>query len=191
MNLPNKLTISRIILTFIFMFFLFSRGVCAKSLALVTFALASFTDYYDGYLARKTGQITNLGKILDPIADKVLTLAAFLVFVELGLIEAWMVVIIIMRELFVTGVRLVAVGKGIVLAAEQGGKHKTVFQVVAIFLILIFIVIKEAAIGIWTPGSELWFRRVIFYVMLVVVTLTLTSALSFIRKNNRVFMDEK
>ena len=191
MNLPNKLTISRIALTFIFMFFLFCSGVYAKSLALATFMLASFTDYYDGYLARKTGQITNLGKILDPIADKVLTLAAFLVFVELGLIEAWMVVIIIMREFFVTGVRLVAVGKGIVLAAEQGGKHKTVFQIVAIFLILVFIVIKEAAAGIWTPGFELWFRRVIFYVMLVVVTLTLTSAISFINKNNRVFLDEK
>jgi len=109
MNLPNKLTISRMVLTFIFMFFLFSSGLAAKSVALAVFILASLTDYYDGAIARKTGQITNLGKILDPIADKVLTLAAFLAFVQMGLVEAWMVVVIIMRELFITGVRLVAV----------------------------------------------------------------------------------
>jgi len=191
MNLPNKLTISRIMLAFVFMFFLFSKGVYAKSLALFTFAMASLTDYYDGAIARKTNQITNLGKILDPIADKVLTLSAFLVFVQMGLVEAWMIVIIIMRELFITGVRLVAVGRGTVLAAERGGKHKTVSQIAAIFLILVFLVVKELSAGIWTSGLELWFRRIIFYTMFAVVILTLTSAVSFIKKNNRVFLDEK
>jgi len=187
MNLPNKLTILRIILAFVFMFFLFSRGVLAKSAALATFIAASFTDYYDGYIARKTGQITNFGKLMDPIADKILTLSAFLVFVQLGIIEAWMVVVIIMREFFVTGVRLVAIGRGIVLAAEQGGKHKTVSQFVAIVLTLIFLVAKEAAAGAWNPALEIWFRRVIFYIMLVVVCLTLTSAISFLKKNEKLF----
>ena len=162
MNLPNKLTISRIILTFVFMFFLFSRGAMAKSLALFIFVAASFTDYYDGLIARRRGQITNFGKLMDPIADKVLTLAAFLAFVELGLIPAWMVVVIIMRELFITGVRLVAVSRGIVLEAETGGKHKTVSQVLAIFLMLIFLIAKEAAVSTWNPTFELWFKRVIF-----------------------------
>ena len=186
MNLSNKLTITRIILTFVFMFFLFSKGVYAKSAALAVFALASFTDYYDGYLARKTGQITNLGKILDPIADKVLVLAAFLVLVQMGIIEAWMVVVIIMREFFITGVRLVAMSRGIVLAAEQGGKHKTVSQVVAIFLMLIFLVAKEASISTWTPALEIWFKRIIFYIMFVVVILTVTSAVSFLKKNEKL-----
>lgn len=187
MNLPNKLTISRIILTFVFMFFLFSRGLGAKAAALAVFIVASITDYYDGAIARKTGQITNLGKILDPIADKVLTIAAFLAFVEMELIPAWMVVIIIMREFFITGVRLVAAGKGVVLQAEQGGKHKTVSQVVAIFLMLIFLIAREAAINVWNPTMDLWFKRVIFYTMLIVVVLTLTSAISFLKRNEKLF----
>lgn len=186
MNLPNKLTLSRIILTFVFMFFLFSRGVWAKSFALIAFMLASATDYYDGLIARKTGQITNFGKLMDPIADKILTLAAFLAFVELGLIPAWMVVAIIMRELFITGVRLVAVSRGIVLEAEAGGKHKTVSQVVAIFLMLIFLLAKEAAVSVWNPALEVWFRRFIFYLMLVVVLFTLTSAVSFLKRNEKL-----
>jgi len=187
MNLPNKLTISRMVLTFIFMFFLFSSGLAAKSMALAVFILASLTDYYDGAIARKTGQITNLGKILDPIADKVLTLAAFLAFVQMGLVEAWMVVVIIMRELFITGVRLVAVGRGIVLSAEKGGKHKTVSQVVAIFIILAFLILRAAAVNIWSPGFELWFERAIFCIMLVVVALTLISGISFLRRNEKLF----
>lgn len=186
MNLPNKLTLSRIILTFVFMFFLFSRGVWAKSFALIIFMLASATDYYDGKIARQTGQITNFGKLMDPIADKVLMMAAFLAFVELELIPAWMVVVIIMRELFITGVRLVAVGRGIVLAAERGGKHKTVSQVTAIFLMLVFLIGKEAASGIWKPTFEVWFRRIIFYMMLVVVALTLASAISFLKRNEKL-----
>lgn len=188
MNLPNRLTILRILLTFVFMLFLFSNGLGAKSFALIVFIIASITDYYDGKIARGSGQITNFGKLMDPIADKILTLAAFLAFVEMGLIPAWMVVVIIMRELFVTGVRLVAVTRGIVLAAEQGGKHKTVSQVTAIILMLIFIIIREAASDIWSPYFELWFKRIIFYIMGVVVALTLTSAISFVKRNNKVLM---
>jgi CDP-diacylglycerol--glycerol-3-phosphate 3-phosphatidyltransferase len=168
------------------MFFLFSRGVFAKALALACFIAASLTDYYDGRIARKTGQITTFGKLMDPVADKVLMLAAFLAFVELELVPAWMVVIIIMRELFITGVRLVAVGRGVVLAAETGGKHKTISQVVAVFSMLVFLLAKEAASSVWNPTFELWFRRVIFYMMLVVVGLTLTSAISFLKRNEKL-----
>ncbi len=188
MNLPNKLTISRIVLTFVFMFFLYSKGVLAKSLALVVFVIASFTDYYDGYLARKTGQVTNFGKFMDPVADKVLVLSAFLAFVEMGLIPAWMVVIIIIREFFITGVRLVAMSRNMVLAAEQGGKHKTISGVAAIFTTLVFIALKEAVSSIWGPSLELWFKRVIFYMMLVVVMLTVSSAVSFLKKNEKALL---
>ena len=116
-----------------------------------------------------------------------MTIAAFLAFVEMELIPAWMVVIIIMREFFITGVRLVAVGKGVVLQAEQGGKHKTVSQVVAILLMLVFLVAREAIVNTWNPTIELWFRRAFFYLMLVVVGLTVTSAISFLKRNEKLF----
>jgi CDP-diacylglycerol--glycerol-3-phosphate 3-phosphatidyltransferase len=161
-------------------------GVWAKSAALLMFLAASLTDYYDGKIARRTGQITNFGKLMDPIADKILMIAAFLAFVEQDLIPAWMVVVVIMRELFITGVRLVAVGRGVVLAAETGGKHKTVSQIAAIFLTLIFLLAKEAAVNVWNPTFELWFKRLIFYMMLVVVCLTLTSAISFLKRNEKL-----
>ena len=118
MNLPNKLTIIRIILSFVFMFLLFTQGLLAKVLALITFLIASITDFYDGYLARKYNLITDLGKLLDPIADKILVLSAFLAFVEMGIIPAWMVVIIILRELVITGVRIFAITDGKILAAS-------------------------------------------------------------------------
>ena len=187
MNLPNKLTISRIILTFIFMFFLFSKGTAAKYAALGIFIAASLTDFYDGFIARKRGQITNFGKLMDPVADKLLTLAAFLAFVEMGLIPAWMVVIIIMRELFITGIRLIAFGRGNVLAAESGGKHKTISQIAAIFLILVFLAAKESLIRFWNPVFELYFKRAVFYIMFFVVILTMTSAVSFFKKNRKIF----
>ena len=97
MNLPNKLTILRRALVAVFMFFLFSHGVLAKSLALVTFLAASFTDFLDGYIAKKNNMVTDFGKLMDPIADKILVIAAFAAFVQMQLIEAWMVVIIIAR----------------------------------------------------------------------------------------------
>jgi len=168
------------------MFFLFSTWAWAKFFALIVFIIASLTDYFDGYTARKSGQITNFGKLMDPIADKILILAAFLAFVELRLIPAWMVVVIIMREFFITGVRLVAVSRGIVLSAEQGGKHKTVSQVVAIFLMLIFMVTKDAMDGMWNFTFEAWFRRLIFCIMFLVAVLTITSAVSFLKKNEKL-----
>jgi len=168
------------------MFFLFSTWPLAKLFALVIFVIASLTDFFDGYIARKSGQITNFGKIMDPIADKILMLAAFLAFVELGLIPAWMVVVIIMREFFITGVRLVAVSRGIVLSAEQGGKHKTVSQVVAIFLMLVFMVTKDVMGNIWNFTFEIYFRRLIFCIMFLVVMLTITSAVSFLKKNDKL-----
>jgi len=168
------------------MFFLFSTWPLAKFSALIVFIIASLTDYLDGYIARKSGQITNFGKIMDPIADKILMIAAFLAFVELGLVPAWMVVVIIMREFFITGVRIVAISRGIVLSAEQGGKHKTVSQIAAIFLMLVFIVAKDAMGNIWNFTFEIGFRRLIFCIMFLVVMLTVTSAISFLKKNDKL-----
>ena len=190
MNLPNKLTISRIVLAFVFMFFLFSKGIGFKCLALAAFILASITDFYDGQIARKLNQVTDFGKFVDPIADKVLMLAAFLGFVEMNLAPAWMVVIIIARELIVTGLRLLAVAKGKVLAATRSGKHKTVSQIVAIITILIFIIFREAGMrvfGIWTGPVDYLFKQAIFLLMLVTTTLTIISGVSFLRRNKKIF----
>jgi len=194
MNLPNKITLSRIILVFVFMFFLFSKGLASKAMALATFIAASFTDYLDGYLAKKYNMISDFGKIMDPLADKILTLSAFLAFVEMKLIPAWMVVIIIMRELIITSIRVVALRRHEVLPAGRGGKHKTVSQMISILVILVFIVIKEAgveALNFWTPSLEYWYRQLIFILMLITVALTLISGVSYLIRNKKYWMNER
>ncbi|MFA6321181.1 MAG: CDP-diacylglycerol--glycerol-3-phosphate 3-phosphatidyltransferase [Candidatus Omnitrophota bacterium] len=194
MNLPNKLTILRIVLTFVFMVFLYSQGVAAKILALVTFLAAALTDALDGYLAKKNNQVTDFGRLMDPIADKVLVLAALLAFVERGVVPAWMVVLIIFREVAVTGLRLLALSKGKVIQADGGGKHKTVWQLLTIIVILIFFVLKEggsAQFKFWTPDMENLYRDFIFIIMLIAVTFTLTSGIAYLVKNREVYSNEK
>jgi len=188
MNLPNKITISRFLLTAVFMLFLFMHGFVYKILALMVFLAAVFSDYLDGYFAKKYNQKSNLGKLLDPIADKVLTLAAFLAFVEMKLIPAWIVVIIIARELLITGLRLLALKNDDILPAGKGGKHKTVSQMVSIFVILLFIMFKEAGVEIfdfWDAGFEYWYRQLIFVLMLITTVLTITSGASYIMGNKK------
>ncbi|MEE8359955.1 MAG: CDP-diacylglycerol--glycerol-3-phosphate 3-phosphatidyltransferase [Candidatus Omnitrophota bacterium] len=192
MNLPNKLTISRIFLTFIFMFLLFSNGAAMKISALIVFLLASATDYFDGKIARERNEITDFGRFMDPIADKFLTIAAFLAFVEMGLVPAWMVILIIARELIITGVRLFAATRGKVLCAEVAGKHKTVSQVVAIFAILVFISLRSVGMDtfeVWSNSWEYWFRQLIFMLMIVTVSLTLISGLSYLWRNKGLFLN--
>lgn len=190
MNLPNKLTISRIAMTFVFMFFLFTRWPYGKVAALIMFAIASFTDYLDGRIAKKRGAITDFGKFMDPIADKILILAAFLAFVEMKLVPAWCVVIIIFREFIITGLRVLGIIKGHVVAATRAGKHKTVSQVVTVFFILIFLVVKQYGQnhGFWADEIESFSKNSIFIMMLVTVGLTLTSGISYLKKNARLFL---
>ncbi len=190
MNLPNRLTILRIVLTFVFMFLLFSPGLMGKVLALVAFIIACMTDFYDGYVARKYNLITDLGKLLDPIADKILVMAAFLAFVEMRLIPAWMVVVIIFRELTITGIRIIGVSKGKVLAASMAGKHKTVSQMATIFFILGAIIIKEAGsagLSFWNTAYEPFLDLSIYILMLITVALTLISGISYFIKNKQIF----
>lgn len=186
MTLSNKLTITRIILAFIFMFFLFSNGVAAKAFALVVFIAASCTDFLDGFLAKKRNEITKFGTLMDPIADKILTIAALLAFVEMAIVPAWMVVIIIIRELAVTALRIVSLAKGKIMAASMAGKQKTVTQIVSIVIILIFIIFKEAGtrtFGFWNSGFEYWYRQTIFILMLITVVLTVVSGISYVKRN--------
>ncbi len=188
MNLPNKLTISRILLTFLFIFFIFQKGLIAIVLATVTFILASLTDFYDGYLAKKYHLVSDFGKLMDPIADKFLILAAFLSFVSMQIVHAWIVLLILGREIMITGLRLYALTKGKVLAAERGGKHKTVSQIVAIFAILGFLTFKESIslYSNWSATLQFWWHLAIDILMLIVVTLTLISGVSYLWNNRKL-----
>jgi CDP-diacylglycerol--glycerol-3-phosphate 3-phosphatidyltransferase len=193
-NLPNKLTILRIVLAFVFILFLFIHGFGAKVAAFVVFLSASLTDLLDGYLAKKNNQITDFGRLMDPIADKILILSAFLAFVELGLVPAWMVVIILFREVAVTGLRMLALSKGRVIPADFGGKHKTVSQVAAILAILLLMIFREAgpmASAFWSARTEAIYKDSIYALMLITVALTLISGVSYLVKNREVYTHAK
>ena len=185
MNLANRLTLSRIVLTFFMMGLLYVETFWAKMGALLIFIAACVTDYLDGWVARTRGQSTDFGKIIDPIADKVLVLGVFLSFVELGLVPSWMVVVIMIREFTITGMRLFAIRRGFVLAAERAGKHKTVSQMAAILFILIFLCVREVAIkgGGWGAPHQEAFRVGIWVLMSGALVLTVGSGLSFVWNN--------
>jgi len=188
MNLANRLTMSRILLTFVFMFFLFYQGLWFKVLSLVVFSLAALSDLFDGMIAQRRNMITDFGRLMDPIADKILVLAAFAAFVQLQLIDAWMFVIIVSREILITSLRLFALNKGKVLSAARAGKHKTVLQMSVIFAILGFIVLKEVILKYytWNPAWENVFRQGIFILMILTVGLTLYSGLSYLWVNRKI-----
>lgn len=144
LNLPNLISLSRVFLAPVVMVFLAMRGrfdfvfgvSLGDLLAGIVFIIASLTDAADGYIARKRGIVTNLGKFIDPLADKILVVAALISLVELQRLPAWMVVIIVSREFIVSGVRMVAASDGIIIAASKGGKIKTVTQIIAICLMI-------------------------------------------------------
>lgn len=137
MNVPNILTLSRLALAGIMMALLSVTFPFARSLALVVFVLAGVTDYLDGHLARTVYGVTAFGRLMDPLTDKVLVCAAFVSFVELKLVPAWIVVIIIAREFLVTGLRLLAANWGSIIPAGRWGKHKMAWQIVAIVALLL------------------------------------------------------
>nr|WP_270454679.1 CDP-diacylglycerol--glycerol-3-phosphate 3-phosphatidyltransferase [Halonatronomonas betaini] len=141
MNMPNKLTLARIILIPVFVFFLLMRArlpFVASWISFVVFVVASLTDAADGYLARRSNQVTNFGKIADPLADKLLVSSALIGFVSLNLISPWPVIIIIGREFAVTGLRVIAASEGIIISASIWGKLKTVTQIVAVLAFLVY-----------------------------------------------------
>ncbi|MDD5237807.1 MAG: CDP-diacylglycerol--glycerol-3-phosphate 3-phosphatidyltransferase [Candidatus Omnitrophica bacterium] len=188
MNIANRLTVLRILLTFVFMFFLFVQGLWAKVIALTIFIFAALSDFLDGRIAQKKNMVTDFGRLMDPIADKILVLAAFAAFVQMQLIDAWMFVIIVSREILITSLRLFALNKGKVLSAAKAGKHKTVSQMAVIFSILGFIVLKEAMLtySTWNPAWEKLFRQGIYLLMMFTVGLTLYSGLSYLWENRKI-----
>ena len=180
MNLPNKLTIFRIVLIPVFIFFLLSTYIPHNSLiALLVFSIASFTDFLDGYLARKNNQVTDFGKLMDPLADKVLVTSALVCFVELGLSYSVAVLIIIARDLLVTSMRLVAAGGGKVLAAGISGKIKTAGQMIAIIATMLLCEVEY--LGLW-PESFLSIEIVSHVIMWGVAAFTLLSGIDYLMK---------
>ncbi|MDD3349399.1 MAG: CDP-diacylglycerol--glycerol-3-phosphate 3-phosphatidyltransferase [Eubacteriales bacterium] len=174
MNLPNQLTMLRILLIPVFVVLLM-LGYWYSSA--IIFIIASATDALDGHIARKNNLITNFGKIMDPLADKLLVTAAFICLVELGTIPGWMVIVILAREFLITGLRAVAAGEGIIIAAGNSGKLKTVLQMTALSLILL----KDWPFSMFTdfPVSTV--------VLWAAVIMTIYSGVEYVIKNKNVF----
>ena len=174
MNLPNKLTIARMCMVPLFMAALMVNTDASRVAATVIFALASLTDMLDGQIARKYNMITNFGKLMDPLADKVLTAAAMICLVELGDLAAWIAVLIIFREYLITGLRSVAASENIVVAANIWGKVKTVCQMFALMLLMV----KPQIMALCGVNIGLW-------LMYVAVVLTVYSGLDYVLKLNK------
>ncbi len=197
MNLPKKLTVSRFVLTALFLWVLFSPLQFHNTLALVLFSMAGFTDFLDGRIARKRGLITNFGILMDPLADKILICSAFIAFVESThlnanapvKVTAWMVIVIVARELTITGLRLLAASKNVVLAAENFGKHKTISQIVAINALLVLDACNE-----WPAELRNFFLSwvpIFAEIMLwVAVALTAISGALYLWRNRAIYMND-
>ncbi len=181
MNLPNKLTILRVILIPFFVFFLLTDLVPYHDLiALAIFIVASLTDMADGKIARKYNLVTNFGKFMDPLADKLLVCSAMICLIPLGQLAAWVVVIIIAREFIISGFRLIASDNGVVIAASYWGKFKTTFQMLMIIVLIL----------------ELQFPNAVFHWLGIILTwvalaLTIISLIDYIVKNKDVLKEQK
>ena len=183
MNLPNILTLSRIVLAVVLIFLLQEGTLMGNILAVFVFAIASLTDFCDGYFAKKKGLISDFGKIMDPIADKALLLSTFGVLAHIGMIAWWMFIVIAIREVLVTVSRLVSMRQGRVLAAERAGKIKTVVQIVAVSAILLFLVAKESEYcSYWFYNVQKAWVNVNDGLMIASVILTVYSGIEFFRK---------
>ncbi len=193
MNLPNKLTMLRMALAVVFLLFMHLPGVAAKVITLVIFTVAALTDWLDGRIAKSQNMVTDFGKFMDPLADKVLVFSAFLSFLWMQLIAVWMVMAIIAREMIITGLRIFALSRGEVLAASKGGKHKTVSQMVAIFIILFSLIYREAAKNylLTHPQIDRAIEASIYLAMLSTVILTLISGASYFWNNRHLFYNNK
>lgn len=175
MNLPNKLTTLRMLLVPVFII-VYLLGYEIPSL--IIFAIASFTDFLDGYLARKYNLISNYGKIMDPLADKLLVTAALVCMVQTGIVPAWMVIVILAREFAITGLRAVAASEGTVIAAAWSGKIKTVTQMIAI----IFLLLDNWPFSLFNMP----FANIMLW---VAVIMTIYSGLEYMIKNRNLFSD--
>ncbi len=196
MNLPNKLTISRFVLTVAFLAVMFSQVRFHETIALALFIAGGVSDFLDGQIARRQKLITNFGILMDPLADKILVCSAFIAFVGLKWMPAWMVVIIVARELAITGLRLLAASKNVVLAAEGYGKHKTISQIVAIVAILVqasyqqWGALGQAVFGWRLVGDTPWVESFADLAKWIAVALTFISGWLYLWKNRVIYLQD-
>ncbi len=177
MNLPNKLTVGRVVAV---PFFIAAYMLGYYVIAFVLFIAASLTDMLDGKIARKYNLVTNFGKIMDPLADKILVYSAFCLMVEDGLVPAWMLIVILAREFAISGMRTVAASEGLVIAAGMSGKIKTVLQMIAVPLLLLTTAVTDADLHYYVDIAA----KVFLWASLV---MTVYSGVEYIWKNKNVF----
>lgn len=205
MNLSNKLTLSRVFVIPFFVALVLAGNVLSDTVvvaacrwtALILFVGAAITDYYDGMLARKLNMVTNFGRLFDPLADKLLTMAAFVAFVELQVppgrpvLPAWAIILILGREYLVTGLRSIALSQGRLIHADTWGKHKTVWQLSGIIAILLALSIRDtvAASGGNVSNVDQWLPYGFSFVLAAIVALTTASGVAFLIKNWDVISD--
>ena len=178
MNLPNKLTILRTILIPYFLIFIYTDfwGKGKAYIAVAIFIIASLTDLLDGKIARKYNLVTNFGKFMDPLADKLLVCSALIALVDLGKLAGWIVIVIIAREFIISGFRLVASDNGVVIAASYWGKFKTTFQMIMIILLVLDLPFK-------------YMNIINMAVVYIALALTVISLIDYIAKNYKVFIE--
>ncbi len=205
MNLPNKLVVCRLALVPVFLIFTVIDTVETRIFALVIFIVASLTDFYDGYFARKYGEITNFGKLMDPLADKFLISAALICFVGMNelRVPAWMVVLVIGREFLITGFRLLALTRGEVISADRLGKFKTTSQITAIVWILIVLCVNSylhryyflepqdllnySGWYYWSGNFLIWSS---YWMVFIATIFTLLSGFQFYYRNRKLIAEE-
>lgn len=189
MVLPNQLTILRIILTPVFLYLFLSNDPIFIQISLAVFVVAALTDWYDGWLARKFNYITDWGKFWDPLADKILTSTAFIGFVLVGLVPLWMVILIILRDLLITILRVFAESRGYNFVTTYYAKWKTALQMIFLYYLLLIYVglhTKEIYIGHEDIFSYLTNKDLIYVVMLVITIITVHSGISYLYKNKQL-----
>lgn len=194
MNLPNLLTLSRIPILFGVVAFLYAPFTGASTIAFVLFGIGALTDWADGYFARKQGLISNFGKLMDALTDKVFMVGLFITLVVLGVLPGvwslFLLLLILSREFLITGLRLVAASSGIVLAAEKSGKHKTVSQMVSAILLLLSIMVRKDFPELFPEvvGNLLYWSGLGFFV--IATALTVSSGTTYMIKYWSVFTGE-
>lgn len=185
MNLPNQLTMGRLFLTIGFVVTLSVAWPFSKTVGLLLFIVAGVTDYLDGEIARRCNLISDFGRLMDPLIDKVMITAGFVCLVPLGAIPAWVAIAIISREFLITGLRLLALSKGKILSAEALGKHKTAWQIITIIFFLLLLTAHE-----WTSAATTWDDAGWKYggplLLTITVVLTLGSGAGYLWKNRSV-----
>ena len=200
MKLANQITIFRLFLAFLLPFCLLSAMPFAKTAGLALFVLAALTDYWDGVIARRHGSSTVFGKLMDPLADKVLICSAFICFAAQNqIVPAWIVVIIMAREFMVTGIRLLAANQGLVVEAGRWGKHKTVWQIIVIIIIILGEAIRDDFLPmiILHPNIDLflnkynaYFGYLTYWISALVAVLTVVSGAIYFWQCRKMVMKD-